>query len=476
MLRSPVLQTPVGRSRSRESSAESLVTGGAVSQPAAETTQVVRTTPSLEDRLGAMEDRMEKGFRTMRGLIREMLAALKKQPNISKVVKDGLPALEEALDDLEDTRRACAGVRRGLPRGKPATKSCATQTAPVAAGSVQAPPMAGKRGATSPPLPPQEVSTKKRKEELAPTWTVVVRKGKGAKAALAAKKEEEPREEKAKRRKKKKKAKAGAPQKTGEVSAPAPTSASNRPAAPVRKAKPEAVILKPAAGKTFADVLSTVRKAVNPDSCGVRVKAVRQTRTGEVLLELGRSSKESRAAFSEALKGAVGAASSVRQLVPRATLEIRELDACTTKEEVTEALRRALGDYGGRLQVGLTRPNGRGLVMAIIETEETAAAALLRSARVRVGWVDGKIRRRVVVPKCFKCLGYGHQSQACGGPDRSKLCFRCGSEGHNAKTCVASPVCFLCPEVAGKTGSRRHMAGSGECGVFRKALADLKAK
>ena len=50
--------------------------------------------------------------------------------------------------------------------------------------------------------------------------------------------------------------------------------------------KLDAIVLKPAEGKTYADILSTIRTAVKLEDSGIEVRSIRQTRAGQVLLEL----------------------------------------------------------------------------------------------------------------------------------------------------------------------------------------------
>ena len=148
-------------------------------------------------------------------------------------------------------------------------------------------------------------------------------------------------------------------------------------------------------------------------------------------------------------------------LVPRMTLEIRDMDSCTTVEEVELALHEKLQSYEGRQDVRMTRPNAVGQRMAVFSIEEEVAARLLESARICIGWISCRLRQCEQITRLFRCLGFGHESRTCKGPDRSTQCYRCGSGEHKVAECKASPKCFLC--TGGAVG---HVAGSGSCGVF----------
>ena len=103
--------------------------------------------------------------------------------------------------------------------------------------------------------------------------------------------------------------------------------------------RPEALLIKPAEGKTFAEVLTQVRRDANPASTGTEIRSIRRTRSEDVLLELG-SKTTNKEGFCEALRGVLGESASVRSLEPRITLEIRDLDCLTTEEEVRNAVKR----------------------------------------------------------------------------------------------------------------------------------------
>ena len=130
-----------------------------------------------------------------------------------------------------------------------------------------------------------------------------------------------------------------------------------------------------------------------------------------MLLELKGSTTTSRASFSEALKGAIGIdCTLVKEVVPRVLLEIRDLDSCTSEQEMEQAFKRDLQDYNGFLRLSLTQPNAREQRMAIFTVEASAANKLIATAPIKVGWVNCRIRRRTIVSLGYKCLGSDHLS------------------------------------------------------------------
>ena len=407
---------------------------------------------------GVCQTAVEKVLAEMRALLKVMVQALKAQPNIKNDIKKGLPVMADQLEQLESAvkmeLRAAKQARAYTPARRQRTMSL-VESMGTPTGSLGLEPLGGaKRGASSPPsLDTGEKQMKKKKADIPKEDWVAVKSRKGRKQPKQQQQQpqkEQPQQQQRKQKTKKKEKKG---------------------------TKPDAIVLKPADGKSYADILSTIRKAVKPEESGVEIRSIRQTRAGQVLLELKEGNSVTRTAFSDALREATGNdCTVVRELVPRVVLEIRDLDSCTSSEEVEEALKRDLQDYKGFLQSVLTRPNARAQRMAIVTVETPAAEKLMATARIKIGWVNCRIRRRATVTRCYKCLGFGHLSPDCKGPDRSKRCYRCGTEDHKIAGCNATPRCFLCPEQADKPDSRNHTAGSGACGAFREALANAKEK
>ena len=83
--------------------------------------------------------------------------------------------------------------------------------------------------------------------------------------------------------------------------------------------------------------------------------------------------------------------------------------------------------------------SGRSLRLA-----EADAVRLLQLSKLRIGWVECRIREHAEVARCYRCLGYGHGSRGCSNPDRKSACWRCSATGHLARGCKAPPRCLTC--------------------------------
>ncbi|XP_054280709.1 uncharacterized protein LOC128998547 [Macrosteles quadrilineatus] len=266
------------------------------------------------------------------------------------------------------------------------------------------------------------------------------------------------------------------------IADPAPAREVRGKASPVskkprpRKPRAEAILINPLGGRSFAEVLGRLKSKAKPEEMDTIVKSIRCTQNGKVLLELGKSGD--RVAFAAKVREALGDHGTVRELEPRTSVEIRDLDGLSTEAEVREAINKAIPDIqnADSLKVWLTRPNRSEQRIAIAEMRNQDASKLLNLTHLRIGWVNCRLRRRVVVPRCFRCLGFGHSSRNCKGPDLSKNCFRCGGSGHNRKNCTAAERCFLCTEKGQKDASLGHIPGAGRCSVFKAALDLEKAR
>jgi len=247
------------------------------------------------------------------------------------------------------------------------------------------------------------------------------------------------------------------------------------------RAKPPAVLVKLAAGSSYADTVRAIRQnsEINLAELGAQVTGMRKTRDGQLLVELGKGAGSVVAAqkLSSAIATRLGdAVGGVSQLSQYAVVEIVDLDAVATKDEVLSALRAAIpgpeDDQAAicerqAMQITGLWPTRSGQQIATARMTRAAASSI---SRVPIGWTMCRVRPRRSEPeKCFRCHGFGHQSGNCPGPDLSSNCKRCGELGHELKQCLASKdLCVAC-ERAGIV-RYEHKPGSGMCKARKEAL------
>ena len=128
-------------------------------------------------------------------------------------------------------------------------------------------------------------------------------------------------------------------------------------AKPRRKIRPDAVIIKPGQGLKYGEVLKSIRNNIKPEDFGVNVKNIRETRAGDVLVELSATAEDG-SKFGAKIGETIGGSGVVRQLVPRTTLLIRDLDAVSNEGEIRAALLNALGKTPvGAMKISLSNGN-----------------------------------------------------------------------------------------------------------------------
>ena len=184
-----------------------------------------------------------------------------------------------------------------------------------------------------------------------------------------------------------------------------------------RRARPEAVLIKPAEGMSYASILRELKKSVNPEELGATVQGIRETCSKYLLVEL-RCSTNSRGRLDTAFNEAVGARGTVRHLIPRIEVKIAELEPTIGAGDVEEAVRGFFEQESEiELTVSLTKRPYRGNSKAFVLLEEGKALKLLKAAHIKIGWVSCRVRRKKEINRCYRCLGFGHIAVDCRGPD-----------------------------------------------------------
>uniref|UniRef100_T1HVK9 CCHC-type domain-containing protein n=1 Tax=Rhodnius prolixus TaxID=13249 RepID=T1HVK9_RHOPR len=395
----------------------------------------------IEDALA----KVDKEISRMKGVLKKMKLATSRQRNISMDIKDGLCEVEESVEVVESLRgfwgvalqrlirlQGRATISQGVTQVSPVSRPVEREITAVVANTVAV-------NSKNPPLN---------------EWTEVrSRKGREVQkdSDLQLSREVQPARAKSKKKTKKNKNK---------------KTTQKRPLS-------DALLIKPAEGKSYAEVLGEIRGKVKPEDTETEVKCIRQTRTGDILVELGRNTKD-KTAFEMAIVKALQEKATVSQLEPKDSVEIRDLDSLSSEEEVVDAIKAQLGEDVGDVKVHLTKPNNRGLKVAVVQLNVRGASELAKGGFIKIGWVRCRVRRRAVVKRCFKCLGFGHIAGVCKGPDRSSLCYKCGGMGHVAKECNGKESCMLCTERNLTQEACQHPPGSGRCVVFREALEQAK--
>lgn len=206
----------------------------------------------------------------------------------------------------------------------------------------------------------------------------------------------------------------------------------------------------------YNELLIRVKEELRKSGDISKVHTARETRGGELLLTMDESPKHMKGIVEKQIAGAKARVSDTGNKI----LHIRDLDAVTTREEATEALTTIT--EGKDLTVKSIRPAYGNTQVVTVEASKETAEELLKRRTVKIGMSVCRVRERIPLSQCRRCLNFGHIASKCREASLGERCYTCGEEGHLSKDCRKPPFCPVCKE--------GHRAGDRSCGAFRKAL------
>ncbi|CAB0037841.1 unnamed protein product [Trichogramma brassicae] len=153
--------------------------------------------------------------------------------------------------------------------------------------------------------------------------------------------------------------------------------------------RPDAIIIKANDASTYAEILKKLkREPALQQTVGSSVNNIRRSATGALGLQLKKGG-ENAPALDEELGRVLGTAATASALLHTSMIEIKDLDECVTKEEVTMVLDALLGvQVSKRDPVKSLRKAYAGTQVAVVALPDDLAATALKLGHVRIGWLE----------------------------------------------------------------------------------------
>ena len=121
------------------------------------------------------------------------------------------------------------------------------------------------------------------------------------------------------------------------------------------------------------------------------------------------------------MKEVIGASGTDRYLILRIEVEIVDTEPNIEAEDIKDAV-RGLFDHGSelKLKLSLTKRPYRGNRKAYVLLKEAQAFKLLKTTHIQIGWVSCRVRRKMEVNRCYRCLGFGDIAANSRKSDQSR--------------------------------------------------------
>lgn len=225
--------------------------------------------------------------------------------------------------------------------------------------------------------------------------------------------------------------------------------------------KTENIVVR-AEGRSYAELLKTMKKSIDIDRMGIKIETLKKTNRGDLLMKV-RGGREKAIALKEEIKKNT---ENVQVIVRSGDeiVHIGDIDAGIEEEELKQEIRNNYNDLQeNQVKILSLRPTINGNQAATVTIRRDIAADLAQKGKIKIGWVFCRVRKRVNIIRCFRCLQFGHRMAECTGEDKTDMCLKCGELGHKAKDCGNSPYCITC-------GTGGHRADQTKCPIYRKLV------
>ncbi|XP_028164420.1 uncharacterized protein LOC114355667 [Ostrinia furnacalis] len=230
------------------------------------------------------------------------------------------------------------------------------------------------------------------------------------------------------------------------------------------------------ASKTSDDTKTLVQNIICPEEMKLKVRSVRKTRNGGVIISTETKQDMEKLKSSVNLVNSGLTVDETNKRKPRIIIigvpcSMAEADVlkCIYEQNLADKLPTMSRDTF-LTSIKLSHKSGRKNLENtnyVIEVPAVIRKALISQDRLFINWTSCPVRDFTLVTRCFKCQQYGHAAKTCKAA--SPTCGHCGEDGHSIQECskkADSPKCATCLRFKKPCG---HKTGDTECPARKAA-------
>ncbi|KAG5894308.1 hypothetical protein JTB14_015548 [Gonioctena quinquepunctata] len=135
------------------------------------------------------------------------------------------------------------------------------------------------------------------------------------------------------------------------------------------------------------------------------------------------------------------------------TIHITDIDASIDENELKCEIMKSKNILENHFRIISIRPTQSGNQTATIAMNRKIAEEVTNTGKIKIGWIQCRVRKRVSLQRCFRCHLFGHRKEDCSNEDRSNLCLKCTKTGHMAKDCPNEPACIAWRKLGQQQGA-----------------------
>ncbi|KAK9719714.1 hypothetical protein QE152_g22492 [Popillia japonica] len=231
--------------------------------------------------------------------------------------------------------------------------------------------------------------------------------------------------------------------------------------------KEDSTVMIKTEGRSYVDIVKKLKEKVDIDQIGVKVRKIRKTAKGDLLLQV-EGGHEMANTLGKEIKNKIEDIKVTTRRTGTTTIYVLGVDPTTTEEDVKRALGKETKLKETDINIKSIRKSKHEEQTVIAEIPKQEAMDLIKRRKMRIGWSECGIKERIEVARCFKCLEHGHKSWECTSQtDRSEECIKCGQKGHTGKQCDNKTRCIKC-NIEG------HRADQIRCPHFKKLVENIR--